>query len=251
MKRDGDRSVSTVLATVLLVAIVLGGVTVITAVSTDALSDQRGAVTGETARSDLGHIAQAVETVAYTERDRTAARVATDGSALTTVRSGRATVEVGASGSYRTVLNTSLGGVRADRGDHTVVYQSGAVFAPHGGSTSITRAPPVSVVRENATAVTLPLFSVEGNGTLRDEVVVGATGRAVSTDRVAVPADETVRVTVRSDYADAWARSFQRAVPDAVGTVRTDGNRVTALFDTDSAPIYLHATVYDITVSEG
>jgi len=249
----GKRAVSDVVGVVLLVATVLIGVTVVAGAGAVALGDRTDELAGETATTDLRGVAEAAERVTSGGTDRRVAALtgATGGDQPTVVERGRLRVAVGnRSAGWSTALSAPLGAlvVRGDAG--TVGYQGGGVWRADAGrpaTTETIRPPPVSVVTDDATTVSLSAVLLRDETTLPGDAEVVLRDQRPLYDRLYVPRVEAVRIVVESQFASGWADSFERAFPGSATVRRPDATTVVVTYGRGTK-LYLHGTVSEVSV---
>ena len=214
---NDDRGVSEVLGFALLIGIVMVGVGVVLFVGGDALDRHQQEV----------ELSQAEH--AMVQLDTEASRVALDGTSTQQVDLGLK----GSGGSldvdpdagwmrvehvnYTTsesteVTNTSLGAVTYEHGETTVAYQGGGVWRSDDGDAVMRSRPEVHFQNDT---LSMPIVGVERGSGVYSEVEISRSGEAdqrfpnESANMTNKVDDSIVRVTVQSDYYEAWGRYFE------------------------------------------
>lgn len=240
-----------VLGVVLLVATVLTAVAVLAGASATTMTERTEAITGETARADLGTLAAETTALAHGGQARQRVSLSDAVDAYTVTDAGRLSVEIGSPGSWRTVTDTTLGAVVADTGSGTVALQGGGVWRVRENrpeTAAALRAPPISAVEREDTTLTLPVYRIGGEYSVAGAAEVTLADQRPVYPSLYVPDDEAVRITVQSQFAHAWAQVFERTVAESA-TVEVDGERVrVTLPATPGRDRYLHGAVHRIEI---
>lgn len=108
------------------------------------------------------------------------------------------------------ILEIDIGAIEYEGDDGTrIAYQAGGVFRETGAETQVVSAPPLHY--NNATATfSFPIIEVADEGQLSSgDVLVNHTGETTA-HRDATYVEDTVRVTITSDYCRGWETYFER-----------------------------------------
>lgn len=229
----GSRGVSETFSVVLLIAITVVGTTALLAFGGPVLDRNKKAAEVGQAEHALSQFDSQASRVALGDGSVQAVDLgltASDGSLQVRPDSGWLRVDYvnATDGTAEPVVNTSLGAVTYDRGGTTVAYQGGGVWRTDGnGSTMVSR--PEFHFRDDT--LTLPIVRTEGGGSVHSDVEITRAGPPVRAfpDRTAGWENKLnnskVRVTVHSEYYDAWGRYFEERTG---GQVFVDHARETA-----------------------
>lgn len=246
------RAQSTTIAFVLLLAITLGGVTMILAFGAQSLGDLEGQASSEQAEH------------AFTKLDSTGAEVALgqseartvelgsrgrSGGSVRTVRTGEMTL---AYQGGSTIHNETLGAVVYESEGHTVAYQGGGVWRGTGTESQMISPPEIHYTDGT---LTIPMIVVRPGGPgSSDRLVIRRLSQQIGLGPGTVE-DEVVTLSIRSDYYVGWAQFFESRL-DEVHVDVDHANRTTTVelgritFDVryDSA---VYAEDGDVVVSTG
>lgn len=220
----GRRGLTPVIGVVMLTLIVVLGSIAVFLTGGPALVDTRQSVDVARAEQAMGEVDASVSATAL-DLDGTATRDVDfgrieRGGTLGTNESSWLRVDLidTSTGGATEVVNASLGTVVYSNGDTTVGYEGGGVWrADRDGSVMLS--PPEFHFREDRTGngtLTLPILSVSGERGLSDRLRVERVGQPerVYPDESANFTNKVqqtkVRVTVRSEYYEAWGRYFER-----------------------------------------
>jgi len=216
---SGSRGQSTTIGFVLVIAIVMGGTTVILAAGSGTLADTQQDLGVERAEKSLAQVDSKAAMVGLGQSSAQEVSLATTqrGEYRVDETAGNINVTLFQGGGGSTVLlDQNMGELRYESGRTTVAYQGGGVWRETGdGSTMVS--PPEFHYR--GLTLTLPVVRLDGQGSVSDSVTVSQNETAIEKFPVAGTDnpldDDRVRVKVQSDYYQAWGTFFEK---------RTEGN---------------------------
>ncbi|PSP94379.1 hypothetical protein BRC91_06210 [Halobacteriales archaeon QS_4_62_28] len=216
---SGSRGQSTTIGFVLVIAIVIGGTTVILVAGSGALADTQQNLGVERAEKSLAQVDSKAAMVGLGQSSAQEVSLATTqrGEYRVDETAGNINVTLFQGGGGSTVLlDQNMGELRYESGQTTVAYQGGGVWRETGGGSTMV-SPPEFHYR--GLTLTLPVVRLDGQGSVSDSVTVSQNETAIEkfpaagTDN---PLDDArVQVKVQSDYYKAWGTFFEE---------RTDGN---------------------------
>lgn len=228
------RAASTVLGIVLLFAIVVGGTAVVLTVGATALDDTNRQLDTSRAEKVLTQLDSKTAMVALGGTDYQGVDLPAGGGEYAVADEAgwmNVTVENAAGGGTSKIMNVTLGAVVYETGDTTLAYQGGGVWK-RTESGAVMVSPPEFHYR-NAT-LTHPLVSVTGDPGLDGAARItknGSTTTRFPDHDAGDPAltnplrNGKVKVTVGSEYYEAWGRYFSQRT---TGTVDYDHDAGTA-----------------------
>ncbi|ELZ22778.1 hypothetical protein C475_16791 [Halosimplex carlsbadense 2-9-1] len=224
MSQDA-RAVSTVLGIVLLFAIVVGGTAVVLTVGATALDDTNQQLDTSRAEKVLTQFDSKTAMVALGGTSYQGVDLPAGGGEYAVAEDAgwmNLTVENAAGGGTSKIMNVTLGAVVYETGDTTLAYQGGGVWK-RTESGAVMVSPPEFHYR-NAT-LTHPLVSVTGDPGLSGTARIaknGSTATRFPDPDAGDPAltnplrNGKVKVTVSSEYYEAWGRYFSQRTTGSV-----------------------------------
>lgn len=246
----GRRGLSPVVGVVLLTFIVVLGSIVVVVTGGPALVDTRQSVDVARAEQAMGEVdarvsATALDVDGAAAREVEFGRIERGGTLGTDDRSWlRVDILDAETGARTEVVNASLGTVSYANGDTTVGYEGGGIWRRDTGG-SVMLSPPEFHFREDRAGngtLTLPILGVSGERGLSDRLRVERVGgpeRVYPDESLNYRNKVTqskVRITVRSEFYEAWGRYFE-ATTD--GFVFVDATVETASVTFLSLPRYI------------
>lgn len=248
-----ERSVSTVLGSVMLVGIVIAALALVAVTGMFSSSGEGGEIQSDLATRDLGAIASEVHAVTGTGDSKGEMRLdvgdeATgSGSYSVDNESERVTIEVGGA----VIYDKSLGRVSWENGERRVGYTNGAVVSGTQGGMGWARQPKMSATTVREPSYELSLFRIDdaSSPSLSGSATVEQTAVNNLYPGIRVPASETIVVELSTEYPGAWERAFTRQweLPDSAVSVDMDAGTVRAEIDHSEA-VYFRVSEYVTTL---
>ena len=233
-RHEGRRAQSSVIGVVLIVGLVVAGTTGVLVFGSDAIRDVQDRASAGQAELAMSTVDSEVSEVALGYASARRVSLGGQGRATLDEDAGRITIErVGTNATGPPLVNTTMGAVEYRAGGTTVAYQGGGVWRGERGRARMISPPefhyrwgtgagsdptltfPLVVLRGSASSSEALRFS---DGPTRAAFPNASAGRQNPLDA------GSVRVTIRSDYYQAWAEYF-RSRTDADTVAVVDANR--------------------------
>lgn len=249
MDRRGNRSQSETLGVVLILGITMLSVGLLAAYGGVAIDSVQHSVDVQSSEHALSQLDSKVSLVAFGEADRQTISLGRGRQGAYTVQpdAGRITVTHRNYSDNQSIelYNETMGAVRYETGETTIVYQGGGVWRSEGtGGSSMVSTPEFQY---RGMTLTLPLIRVSGQGSIsgsaRADVQASGSPTKVYPDldtpypdgsrNYTNPVENgTVEITVQSEFYRAWGNYFEE---------RTDG-QVTTYDENETAVLELVST---------
>jgi flagellin-like protein len=245
---EDDRAVSPVVGTVLLVAVIAIALAALVGSSILGSGSGKNLQTAQV-EQELRNFDTQTEDVVQGSVDQTEVEFGLDAGSDNTYNviegAGSITVEIGGS----TVYQSSLGRISLDQGSTMTGYQSGGVFGKRNISSYPVAWPELSTEDLATPTYTMPVVVVKGTGAPQDTVVVTHTGTSTVYPNREVAGGDTVKITIKSEYASAWGQVFANKfrLDESDISVDADNNKVVAKIN-HSDSYFFHLTEHRIKV---
>lgn len=252
MQGQGARGQSETLGVVLLLGMTVLSVTALAAFGGTAIDDTQHSVDVQSAEHALSQLDSRASLVALSDADSQSVSLGRGRQGTYSVDPGAGHITIShvnyTENESLELYNRSLGAVRYEAGDTTLAYQGGGVWRTRRGAGSVMVSSPEFHYR--GLTLTLPILRIDGGGSIAGTARADLRGTAKPTP-IYPDADEyyeetgenftnpvqngTVKVTVQSDYYDAWANYFRTRTD---GEVRTYSGNKTAVIELVSTGTY-------------
>ena len=220
--RELVRAQSNVVATVLLVALVMSGASVVVFAGATVLDEREQSLSYSSATESMQAFDAAVERAANGGGSGATAPLDAlpEEDTVLDPDAGTVSVEVIDRETSTTVASNSktLGAVVYEREGRSVAFQGGGVFAASGErGSAVVSAPPVEYrTNGDEPTLTLPVIAIRGDS-IAENADVSRTGTAAFLSIAnTIPRDHKLVVTVQSEYYRAWGAVFEERVGTSV-----------------------------------
>lgn len=234
--RGRDRGVSAVVSIALMLAIVLVGATSVALLGVELLAEGQDDVEQSVSETTLLQLRDDATDVTRDSAARTTELPAHGPDLQVDSTAGRINVSViNSSGGVESVLvDESLGAARYEHDDAVIAYQGTGVWKRSESGTTMV-APPQAEFR--AGSLLLPVQTIDGADAIAGTARISSASTAtLAPADASLDDDDRLRITVRSEYYDAWGAYWERETP-AVVEYDHDARSVTATFvSTGGAP---------------